>query len=166
VVVARAGGPAAKRRFCSVPVFAPGKGAVEAQLVVAGHSIVVSNSHGYDNLAVTEGGRTTTGGLARIDVGPRGCRIAWTSPEISPTAQPVVSRATGLLYTLAKPREFPDRWALAGIDWRTGATRFRQLAGEGLGFNSEGGPVVIGPDGNAFAGTFGGLVRIGDTTPR
>jgi hypothetical protein len=166
VVVARIGGPAAKRRFCSVPVFAAGKGAVEAHLVVAGHSIVVSNSHGYDNLLVTEGGSTTTGGLTRVDVGKRGCRIGWTSREISPTAQPVLSRATGLLYTMAKPREFPDRWALAGIDWRTGATRFRQLSGEGLGFNSEGGPVVIGPDGNAYAGSFGGIERIGDTAPQ
>jgi hypothetical protein len=152
----------AGRLTCAVPVFGAGRGRVTAQLVVAGRSIVVSNAQGYDSPLTTEGGRTSIGGLARVVVGHRGCRTAWTSREISPSAQPVVSRATGLLYTLAKPRGFPDAWNLTAIDWRTGATRFAALAGEGLGFNSEGGPVVLGPDGAAYAGTFGGVVRFAD----
>lgn len=144
---------------CSVPVFAQGAGRITAHLVGAGRSVVVANAHGYDNPLVTEGGNTTTGGLARVDIGAEGCTIAWTSPEISPSAQSVVSRATGLLYTLVKPAGFPDAWNLAAIDWRTGATRFTALAGEGLGHNSEGGPLVLARDGTAFAGTFGGLLR-------
>jgi hypothetical protein len=147
---------------CTVPVFAAGHGRVTAQLVVAGKSIVVSNAHGYDSLLTTEGGGTATGGIARVVVGKHGCRTAWTSPEISPSAQAVVSRATGRLYTLVKPRGFPDAWNLAALDWRTGATRFTALAGEGLGYNSEGGAVVLGPDGAAYAGTFGGVVRFAD----
>ncbi|MCW2991158.1 MAG: hypothetical protein JWM73_1752 [Solirubrobacterales bacterium] len=162
VLVLRTAGPAARRLACAVPVFRRTHGSVEAQLVVAGHRIAVANAYGYDNPTTTEAGGTTTGGLAQLAVGPRGCRRSWTSPEIAPSAQAVVSRATGLLYTVDKPAGQPDRWNLAALDWRTGALRFRVLAGEGLGFNSNGGAVVLGADGVAYAGSFGGISRFAD----
>jgi hypothetical protein len=162
VTVVRISGSDARRLYCAVPVFTPGQGSVEAHLVVAGRSIVVVNAYGYANPASTEAGRTTTGGIARVVVGRHGCRTAWTSDQISPSAQPVVSRQTGLLYTLVKPPGAPDAWNLAALDWRTGAFRFAALAGEGLGYNSEGGPVILGPDGTAYAGSFGGIVRFRD----
>lgn len=117
-------GRSSRRLACAVPVFKAGKGSVEAHLVAAGRSIVAANAYGYENPATTELGGTTVGGLARVVVGKRGCRTAWTSKEISPSAQAVVSRATGLLYTLTKPAGFRDAWNLTAIDWRTGATRF------------------------------------------
>jgi hypothetical protein len=160
--VMRIAGRASRRLACAVPVFKGGTGSIEAHLVVAGRSIVAANAYGYENLATTELGRTSVGGLARVIVGKRGCRTAWTSKEISPSAQPVVSRSTGLLYTLTKPAGAPDAWNLTAIDWRTGATRFAALAGEGLGYNSEGSAVVLAPDGAAFAGSFGGVVRFRD----
>ncbi|WP_372788975.1 hypothetical protein [Paraconexibacter sp.] len=162
VTVARISGRASRRLACAVPVFTPGKASVEAHLVVAGRSIVVANAYGYENPGTTELGGTTVGGLARVVVGKRGCRVAWTSDEISPSAQAVVSRATGLYYTLVKPPGVPDAWNLAAIDWRTGTPRFAALAGEGLGHNSEGGAIALGPDGAAYAGTFGGVVRFAD----
>jgi hypothetical protein len=73
-----------------------------------------------------------------------------------------VSRSTGLLYTLEKPPGFPDRWNLAAIDWRTGRSVFSVLAGEGLGHNSDGGAVVLGRGGTAYAGSFGGVTRFRD----
>ncbi|MCW3017461.1 MAG: hypothetical protein JWO02_4553 [Solirubrobacterales bacterium] len=162
VNVVRVAGPDSRRLACAVSVFRPGAGSVEAHLVVAGRSIVVANAYGYDGLPTTELGGTSTGGLARVVVGKYGCRVAWTSDQISPSAQAVVSRATGLLYTLVKPRGFPDAWNLAAIDWRTGQSPFSALAGEGLGHNSEGGALVLGPDGSAYAGTFAGVVRFRD----
>jgi uncharacterized protein (DUF1330 family) len=162
VTVVRIKGRDSRRLACAVPVFKPGTGSVEAQLVVAGRSVVVMNAYGYDNPTSTEAGKTTTGGIARVIVGKRGCRTAWSSDEISPSAQAVVSRTTGLLYTLQKPPGAPDAWNLAAIDWRTGALRFTALAGEGLGYNSEGGAIALGPDGAAYAGTFGGVVRFRD----
>jgi hypothetical protein len=162
VTVVRIAGRSSRRLACAVPVFRPGAGSVEAHLVVAGRSIVAMNAYGYDNPSTTEAGGTTTGGIVRVVVGRRGCRVAWTSDQISPSAQPVVSRATGLLYTLVKPPGAPDAWNLAALDWRTGHLRFAALAGEGLGYNSEGGAVVLGPDGAAYAGTFGGVVRFRD----
>jgi hypothetical protein len=162
VRVVRIAGRDSRRLACAVPVFPPGQGSVEAHLVVAGRSIVVANAYGYANPAVTEAGGTTVGGLTRVIVGKHGCRVAWQSKEISVSAQAVVSRATGLLYTLVKPAGAPDAWNLAAIDWRTGKTRFAALAGEGLGHNSEGGAIALAPDGTAWAGTFGGVVRFRD----
>lgn len=162
LLVLGARGSERRRLRCAVPLFAPGPGLVSAHLVVAGRRIVAANGDGYDNPLSTEGGRTTTGGIQQVAVGRRGCRTTWRSDEVSPSAQPVVSRATGLLYTLDKPAGFPDRWDLAALDWHTGHLRFRALAGEGLGFNSNGGAVALAPDGTAFAGTFGGLVRFRD----
>lgn len=162
VTVVRIGGGADRRLACAVPVFRAGAGRIDAHLVAAGRSVVAVNSHGYDNLLTTEGGGTSTGGLARVVIGRRGCRVAWTSDVVSPSAQPVVSRETGLLYTLSKPSGFPDAWNLAALDWRTGELRFQALAGEGLGHNSEGGAMVVAPDGAAYAGTFGGVVRFRD----
>lgn len=162
VTVVRIEGESWERLACAIPVFRAGAGGVEAHLVAAGRSVVAMNSHGYANLMTTEGGGTATGGVARVDIGEYGCNVAWTSAAISPSAQSVVSRATGLLYTLVKPPGFPDAWNLAALDWRTGETRFQALAGEGLGYNSEGGAVVLGPDGSAYAGTFGGVVRFSD----
>lgn len=159
VTVVRVAGPSRRRLACAVPVFRADAGSVEAQLAVAGRSLVVANAYGYKGLFATEGGRTTTGGITRIIVGKRGCRVAWTSPEVSPSANAVVSRATGLLYTVIKPAGFPDEWRMAALDWRTGAVRFSVLAGEGLGFNSDGGAMLLGPDGAAYAGSFGGVSR-------
>ncbi|MCW2959319.1 MAG: hypothetical protein JWP18_2122, partial [Solirubrobacterales bacterium] len=164
LVVVRVAGRDSRRLACRVPVFDPGQGSVEAHLVVAGRSVVVANAYGYTGLGTTEGGRTTTGGLTRVIVGTRGCRVAWRSPLVSPSASAVVSRATGLLYTVVKPKGFPDAWNLTALDWRTGAQRFSVLAGEGLGYNSDGGPVVLGPDGAAYAGSFGGVTRFADAT--
>jgi hypothetical protein len=162
VMVMRVAGRDSRRLMCAIPVFPGGSGSVEAHLVVAGRSIVALNAYGYDNITTTEAGGTSTGGIVGVLVGRRGCRITWTSDQISPSAQAVVSRATGLLYTLVKPHGTPDAWNLAALDWRTGRLRFAALAGEGLGNNSEGGAVVLGPNGSAYAGTFGGVVRFRD----
>ena len=162
ITVVRIRGGERHRLACAVPVFKPGTGSIEAHLVVAGRSIVATNAYGYANPSSTEGGATTTGGIVRVIVSTHGCRIAWTIDQVSPSAQAVVSRATGLLYTLVKPSGAPDAWNLEALDWRTGAVRFAALAGEGLGYNSEGGAVALGPDGSAYAGTFGGVVRFHD----
>jgi hypothetical protein len=37
-----------------------------------------------------------------------------------------------------------------------------QLVGSGLGYNNNYAPVSLGPDGVAYVGTLGGLVRIAD----
>ena len=150
--------PRLRRRRSS----AGGAGSVEAHLVVAGPLDRRLQRLRLRQPARPRAGAPRPAGIARVVVGAAAAAPPGRATEISPSAQPVVSRATGLLYTLVKPPGFPDAWNLAAIDWRTGALRFAALAGEGLGYNSEGGAVVLGPDGAAYAGTFGGVVRFRD----
>jgi hypothetical protein len=81
---------------------------------------------------------------------------------------PKLSLGSGLVYVYTKPADQPsgaDGWYLTALDFRTGATRWRKLTGEGLGFNNNYAPVTIGPDGTAYIGTLGGLVAVRDGTP-
>jgi hypothetical protein len=110
-------------------------------------------------------GATTTPGLARVDVRKRRrggfrCKLVWTSSEIAPSVVPKLSLATGLVYTYTKPPGSPteDPWYLTALDFRTGATVFRRLAGGGLGHNNNYAPVTLSADGTAYVGVLGGLV--------
>ena len=51
-----------------------------------------------------------------------------------------------------------DPWYLTALDFRTGETRWKRLAGTGLGFNNNYAPITIGPDGRIYLGVLGGLV--------
>jgi hypothetical protein len=154
-----------RREVCAVRLFPRGASAMEASLVAAGRSLFAANGHGYTDPLTVEGGRTTTGGLARVDLlrRARGCRVRWRSREVSPSGQPVLSRVTGLLYTMVKPAGVPDGWYLGALDPRTGQTVFRALAGEGLGHNPNHAGITLGPTGSAYVGTLGGVIALADT---
>jgi hypothetical protein len=62
----------------------------------------------------------------------------------------------------ARPKDEVDAWYLTALDFRTGKTVFKKLAGTGLGFNNNYAPVTLGPDGAAYVGALGGLVRLSD----
>jgi hypothetical protein len=55
-----------------------------------------------------------------------------------------------------------DAWFLTAIDYRTGRTVYRRLAGTGLGYNNNFAPVTIGPDDTAYVGVLGGITRFED----
>lgn len=150
-------------QVCEVPVFAAGASAVEAHLVAAGDGVVVTNGFGEAGPQTTELGKTTAGGIWRVNLSRAGCAVAWRSTIVSPSSQPALSRATGLLYVAVKPAGFPDAWNLAALDWRTGERRWEALLGEGLGFGADQAPVVLGPDATAYAGSFGGVSSLRDT---
>jgi hypothetical protein len=155
-----------RRRICGQAVFEPGAGATDQSLIAAGRAIVAENNYGYTGPVSTELGGTTTPGLARVDVRKRKrggfrCNLTWTSSEIAPSVVPKLSLATGLVYTYTKPPGSPieDPWYLTALDFRTGATVFRRLAGGGLGFNNNYAPVTLSQDGDAYVGVLGGLIR-------
>jgi hypothetical protein len=78
---------------------------------------------------------------------------------------PKASLRNGLIYTYTKPSRPDDQvdaWYLTAINYRTGKTVFKRLAGTGLGFNNNYAPVTLGPGGAAYVGALGGLVRLGD----
>lgn len=60
-------------------------------------------------------------------------------------------------------REGDDPWYFTALDFRTGRTAYKRLAGEGLGYNNNYAPISIGPDRSAYVGALGGLVRLFDT---
>jgi hypothetical protein len=158
------------RLVCRQPVFQKGASATDNSLIAAGRSLIVENNYGYTGPDATEGAATTSPGIERVDVDPDGlgCRRIWTSRETAPTVVPKLSLGAGLVYTYTNPPDQPgggDGWYLTAIDFRSGRTVFRRLAGEGLGFNNNYAPVTIGPDGSAYVGSLGGLVGMRDAIP-
>jgi hypothetical protein len=157
------------RLVCKQPVFTKGASASDNSLIAAGRSMVVENNYGYSGPTAVENGATTTPGIERVDMDRdgTGCHKVWHSDEISPTVVPKLSLGSGLVYAYTKPADQPgnaDGWYLTALDFRTGATRWKRLTGEGLGFNNNYAPVTIGPDGTAYVGTLGGLVAVRDAS--
>ncbi len=165
VVYRRAASVAGERQVCREPVFEAGASATDNSLIVTDSSIVVENNYGYEGPSSTFQGGVTAPGLARVDLDAdgEGCAVAWNSDEISPTVVPKLSLANGLVYAYTKTRDTDDPWYLTAIDFRTGETVYKRLAGFGLGFNNNYAPVTLGPDGTAYVGVLGGLVALRDT---
>jgi hypothetical protein len=153
-----------RRRVCRRPVFAKGASDTDQSLIGTARSMVVENNYGYTGPAATSQGKTTTPGLARVDIdrGGRGCHIAWTSQEVAPSVVPKLSLGAGLVYTYTKDTDSHDPWYLTALDFRTGRTLFRARGGSGLGYNNNYAPVTLGPDGTAYVGTLGGLIAMRD----
>jgi hypothetical protein len=157
------------REVCRAPVFAAGASATDNSLIMAGNAIVVENNHGYSGPGATQNGNSTAPGIERVDydVATRTCTKVWRSEERSPTVVPKLSLATGLVYVYTKEPQDDgdDPWYLTALDFRTGRTVYKVLAGEGLGHNNNYAPITLGPDGSAYVGVLGGLVRLADAEP-
>ena len=147
---ARPSACAGPRTVCTQPVFAKGGSATDNSLIGTARSVVVENNFGYCGLTATMGGSTSPG-LARVDLdaGGRGCRVAWISSERAPSVVPKLSLQNGLVYTYTKEPDTrtpaDDPWYLTALDFRTGKTAFKRLAGLGLGFNNNYAPVTHRP---------------------
>ncbi|MGV1006142.1 MAG: hypothetical protein ACOYEV_15545 [Candidatus Nanopelagicales bacterium] len=167
LVYQRARNATGRRLVCRVPVFAAGASATENSLVGTDNSLVVENNYGYSGPEATTGGLTTSPGMTRIDISARGrCRVAWENPDIivpSLITKPSVSN--GLIYTYSKAPGLgtTDAWYLTTLDFRTGAVAYQQLAGTGPLFNNSYSGLFLGPDGSAYVGVLGGIVRVHDT---
>jgi len=149
------------RLVCSQSVFQPGASSTDQSLIGTDHSLIAENNYGYSGLAATMSGGVTEPGLTRVDVSRGGCRTVWTSDERAPSVVPKLSLANGLVYTYTKPKrqDNVDAWYLTALDFRTGRTDYRRLAGTGFGYNNNYAPVTIAPDGTAYVGVLGGLVE-------
>ena len=149
---------------CTVAVFDQGSSATDQSLIATPDSLVAENNYGYTGPMATYDGAVTEPGLARVDLAT--CSVVWESDEVAPSVVPKLSAATGLVYTYTKPPgDTEDPWYLTALDWDTGETVFKRWAGSGLGFNNNYAPVTLGPDGSAYVGVLGGLVRLADAAP-
>jgi hypothetical protein len=165
LVFKRARSVRSPRLVCRQPVFDRGSSDTDQSLIATSRSMVVENNYGYTGPASTSQGRTTTPGLARVDLRRGGgCRVAWRSDEIAPSVVPKLSLAGGVVYTYTKDTDSHDPWFLTTLDFRTGRTIYKALAGSGIGYNNNYAPVTLGPDGTAYVGTLGGLVALRDTS--
>jgi hypothetical protein len=157
-----------KREVCEVPVFDKGKSATENSLIGAGRSLIVENNYGYTDPFASGGGAVVTEpGFARVDLkaNGNGCRRVWTNRDArAPSVVPKLSIRTGLIYTYTRP---PDPSGSQGYYWtaisfRTGRTIWSRYAGSGLLYNNNYAGLTLGPDGTAYLGVIGGLIRLSD----
>ncbi len=88
----------------------------------------------------------------------------WTNTtERAPSVVPALSLADGLVYEYTKDQGLSDPWYRTAIDFRTGRTVWKRLAGTGsiLPSNNYAG-LSIGPSGAAYVGTIGGVEAVRD----
>ena len=73
-----------------------------------------------------------------------------------------MSLETGLIYTYTKPKgpATTDPWYFTAIDFETGETVWKELAGNGSLYNNHYAGAYIGPDGTLYVGVLGGIVAV------
>jgi hypothetical protein len=155
-----------ERLVCRQPLFEAGRGAVENAMIGYGRSLVAANSYGVDILPAMIFGRLSQPGLARIELEDGGgCHVVWESGEHVYTAMPRLSAETGLVYLYTKSADAPgwiDAFYLTAVDFRSGETVFKILAGTGFRYDNNWAPITLGPDGTAYVGALSGLMAIRD----
>jgi hypothetical protein len=153
------------RLVLSQPVFAENLGCTENSLIATDTSILVENNYGYTGPEATLNGLSTEPGITRIDLDPAGGgSVAWTSAERIPSVVSKMSLANGLIYSYCKDPGpgVTDAWYVVAIDFATGQTVFKQLAGTGHYFNNHYSGFYLGPDGTAYVGVIGGIIAVRD----
>ncbi|MEQ4548184.1 hypothetical protein [Nocardioides kribbensis] len=152
---------------CSAALFEDDHSATRGPLVSVGRGVVVANTAGSSGWSPTLLGRAPSGGVARVDVVDGECVERWSTDLVAPSAGAVVSPVTGLVYLPTKRRSWwgADAWYLTAVEAATGHTAFGVRLGLGPlvdPADPTGSPVALGPDGAAYVGTRGGLVRVRD----
>jgi len=151
--------------ICRTPVFESGHSATENSLVAVGPaSVVVENNEGYASPLSTFLGRSTSPGLARVDLVDGKCKVAWTNDVVAPSSVPKFSTANGLLYAWTTRHSWlgVSAWYLTAIDAATGHPVFSVRAGTGTQLNNHYAAITLTPDGSAYVATLAGMVRIHD----
>jgi len=122
-------GKCQKRVVCETPVFGKGASATENSIIAAGNALFVENNYGYQDPFGSTAGAPTTAGFARIDVGDKVSKVAWTNKTAPvPTVVSKLSTKTGLLYTYIAPKDpnGSQPWYWAAIDAKTGKEAWRK----------------------------------------
>jgi hypothetical protein len=155
-----------KRVVCKEPIFGAGASATENSIISAGRSLIVENNYGYQDPFGPNTGAVTEPGFVRVDVNKQltGCKTVWTNTEVrAPTAVPKMSTKNGIIYTYSRPADpMAEGYYWTALDWRNGATLWMQYAGSGLFFNNNYAGLALGPDGSAYLGVIGGIIKLSD----
>jgi hypothetical protein len=149
-----------RRVVCQVPVFHKGASDTENSLIGSGRSLIVENNYGYQGFSGPQADALTAPGFARvqIDRDGRGCRRVWqTFTQRAPSVVPKLSAATGLIYTYTRNPGTSVPWSWAALSFATGRTVFKIGAATGVTGNNNYAGIVLGPTGDAYLPTIGGI---------
>jgi hypothetical protein len=156
------------RLVCAEPVFMPGQSNSENSLIATDRSIVVENNFGYRGIKSTLHGSTSKPGIARIDLDAdgNGCHTVWTNWEesVASAATQKMSLANGLIYAYTKSKGpvTTDAYYFTAVDFETGKTVYKVLAGTGSLFNDHLSVLYLGPNEAVYVGVLGGMVTMRD----
>jgi len=172
-----------------LPLFEPGKGAVENSVVAYKDQLIVGNTYGYVDPFKEN---ATAGGIMRFDYDAKADtyveREGWPAAGHidAKTATPKLSTPRGLIYVYQREEEFTSGhhdWVLTAIDFRTGwrvfsikgyfnkgefddnVLRIVERAALGKGnydrkvFNNIWGTFTFGPDNTVYLGAYRGFLR-------
>jgi hypothetical protein len=127
-------------------------------------AVLVTNGAGYGGPLATVLGRTTSGGIARVDVRGGECLRTWTSDLDAPSGAPAVSPGVGLAYAVTKRHSWwgVDGWYVTALDLRTGRAVWARRIGLGVLRDNHRARPALGPDGSLYVPVLGGFVRVHD----
>jgi hypothetical protein len=152
-----------RRLVCRVPVFRHGASDTENSLIADDRSLTIENNYGYEGYAGPDANAHTTPGFARVDIdrSGNGCHRVWeTNSLAAPSVVPKLSVKTGLIYTYVREPGATAQWAWAALSLRTGRTAFTVPTGTGTLYNNNYASISLGPTGNAYLSTIGGLTEL------
>lgn len=151
------------------PLFKDGASCSENSLIAVDRSFIIENNYSPNGAGFLVDDPRSEPGVTRVDINKdvTGAKVVWESQEASNTVVPKLSTRTGLiyLYTRIENDDIPDNvvaWYVTAIDYKTGKTKFRVFTGTGKSWNNSYAPIVIGPNGTLYVGTFNGLVSVKD----
>ena len=153
------------RLVCKVPLFAQYESVAENSFIGYDNSIIVMNNYGYQGPFRNN---VTAPGITRIDVRQdrSGCDVIWTSDEAMQTTLPRLSTDNGLIYFYTREpvpgRPNAKAWYFVMLDFETGRTINKILAGTGERMNSNWGQIYLGPNGHAYMGVLNGIISLSD----
>ena len=152
-----------RRLLCRVPVFHQGASDTENSLIADGRSLIVENNYGYEGYSGPDANAQTTPGFARVEINRdgHGCHRVWQTDSLAaPSVVPKLSLKTGLIYTYVRQPGPVAQWAWAALSLRTGRTAFTVPTGDGTLYNNNYASISLGPTGNAYLATIGGITEL------
>lgn len=149
---------------CRQPVFEVDASATASSLVSVGRGVVVENNHDYTGVLSTALGRSTSPGLARVDVVDGECTLRWTTEVSAPSSVAKVSWANGLLYAYTKRSTWTgvSSWYVSALDVETGRVVWAVRTGTGMLMNNHHAALTLAPGGSLYVATLAGIVRVRD----
>jgi len=152
-----------RRLVCKIPVFEPGKSALENSFIGYGRSLIVENNYGFSVFGDSAGGAP---GLIRIDVREdlSGCDIVWQNDSVASGCGAKLSTGNGLIYqySLERGTGWVNSWYFTAVDFDTGNLVWKIYAGSGKQWDNAMLTLSIGPTGLLTAGTLTGVVSLQD----